>query len=130
MNKEYLEALEHIYYGSQGYGETDKYYKYLKEYLESINNSNPSEALEELIDMIEYFTRLDYVEPIVRNEIHDKFKDIYWHKLPHLDSIKEALIKAEKEHNSLNLLMQELDCKDFADLRKYARCGYEKLNNK
>ena len=47
-----------------------------------------------------------------------------------LESIKQALIKAEKEHNSLNLLMQELDCKDFADLRKYARCGYEKINKK
>lgn len=32
--------------------------------------------------------------------------------------------------NSVNLLMQELDCKDFAELRKYARCGYEKLNKK
>ena len=41
-----LEALEHIYYGSQGYGDTDKYYKYLKEYLESIDNAEPSEALK------------------------------------------------------------------------------------
>jgi len=47
MSKE-LEALEHIYYGSQGYGETDKYYKYLKNYLQSIDNTKPSEALEEL----------------------------------------------------------------------------------
>jgi len=64
--------------------------------LESIDNAEPSEALEELIDMIEYFTRLDYVEPIVRNEIHDKFKDIYWHKLPHLDTIKQALLKQQE----------------------------------
>ena len=34
----------------------------------------------------------------------------------------------EKPLKSLDLLMKELDCKDFADLRKYARCGYEKIN--
>ena len=135
MSKEYLESLEKIkhefncdpeYYGL---GSAFEILESALKRLESKDNAEPREALEDLIVMIAYFTRLDYVEPIVRNEIHDKFKDIYWHKLPHLDSIKKALLKAQKEHNSLNLLMQELDCKDFADLRKYARCGYEKLNN-
>ena len=53
-----------------------------------------------------------------------------------LDSVRalkqenaELRKKAQKEHKALDLLMQELDCKDFADLRKYARCGYEKLNS-
>ena len=55
MSKEYLEALEHVYYGSQGYGETDKYYKYLKDYLEYIDNANPSEALEGLKHIKKYY---------------------------------------------------------------------------
>lgn len=102
MSKEYLESLKKIkqefncdpeYYGLGGAFEILESALYR---LEAIDNSNPSEALEDLIDMIEYFTRLDYVEPIVRNEIHDKFKDIYWHKLPHLDTIKQALLKAQE----------------------------------
>ena len=31
---------------------------------------------------------------------------------------------------SVSLLMWELDCEDFSELRKYARYGYEKLNEK
>ena len=102
MSKEYLESLEKI---KQEFNCDPEYYGLGVDFeivesalnrLESIDNAEPSEALEDLIDMIEYFTRLDYVEPIVRNEIHDKFKDIYWHKLPHLDSIKEALLKAQE----------------------------------
>lgn len=113
MSKEYLEALEKIkqefncdpeYYGLGGAFEILESALYR---LEAIDNAEPSEALEELIDMIEYFTRLDYVEPIVRNEIHDKFKDIYWHKLPHLDSIKEALINAQKEHKALEIIKEK-----------------------
>ena len=69
------------------------------------------EALDKLAKQIELDEDTDYWE--IRNA----------HK-----TVENALIKAEKEHNSINLLMQELDCKDFADLRKYARCGYEKLN--
>ena len=42
---------------------------------------------------------------------------------------KWKLQKEVVSPNSTNLLMQELDCKDFAELRKYARCGYEKINN-
>ena len=78
------------------------------------DNANPSEALEcldKLAKQIELDEDTDYWE--IRNA----------HK-----TVENALIKAQKEHNSLNLLMQELDCKDFAELRKYARCGYEKLN--
>lgn len=56
--------------------------------------------------------------------------------------IEKALLKAqepkqyvdelklvEKKLNALNLLMQELGCKDFAELRKYARCGYQTFRN-
>ena len=83
MGKE-LEALEHIYYGSQGYGETDKYYKFLKEYLESIDNANPSEALGCLERVKDYLSNVyDYKEII--EEVR---KDI--------DNIKQALLKAQE----------------------------------
>lgn len=105
MSKEYLEALKRIrqetcpatYMADFDKNECCDVIEQALKRLEAIDNAEPSEALEDLIDMIEYFTRLDYVEPIVRNEIHDKFKDIYWHKLPHLDSIKEALLKAQEQ---------------------------------
>ena len=47
---------------------------------------------------------------------HRKLHKIFWND------------KFAKEPTSTKLLMQELGCKDFADLRKYARCGHEKLN--
>ena len=84
--------------------------------LESIDNAEPSEALkclDKIAKQIELDEDTDYWE--IRNA----------HK-----TVENALIKAQKEHNSLNLLMQELECKDFAELRKCARCGYEKLNKK
>lgn len=127
MSKEYLEAFK-IVYNNFDYlisdvcienDDVNICLKTIKEQLptikqslqrlESIDNAEPSEALEELIDMIEYFTRLDYVEPIVRNEIHDKFKDIYWHKLPHLDTIKQALLKAQFLEEEYNNLMEDKD---------------------
>ena len=86
--------------------------------LESIDNAEPSEALK----------KLDDISYLVLNEIDDLKNKELWKS--YFNNIKQALIKAEKEHNSINLLMQELDCKDFAELRKYARCGYEKLNKK
>ena len=41
----------------------------------------------------------------------------------------DELKLVEKKLNALNLLMQELGCKDFAELRKYARCGYQTFRN-
>lgn len=100
--------------------------------LESIDNANPSEALEclERIDntlcLNNIKGKLDFG---IDTEEHTDCDSVIG-MTEDLESIKQALLKAEKEHNSVNLLMQELDCKDFAGLRKYARCGYEKLNKK
>lgn len=91
MSKEYLEALEHIYYGSQGYGEIDKYYKYLKEYLESIDNSEPSEALECLEEMWELSC--------------DSRKPEY----TLYETIKQALLKAQFLEEEYNNLMEDKD---------------------
>lgn len=99
--------------------------------LEAIDNSNPSEALK-CLDGIEYVADVLKVNhkigsrDIANQEIKEMAERLYY-RIP---TIKQALLKTEKEHNSVNLLMQELDCKDFAQLRKYARCGYEKLNKK
>ena len=89
-------------------------YKKMAQRLEAIDNAEPSEALE-CLDKIAKQIELD--EDVDFWEIRNAHK-----------TVENALIKTEKEHNSVNLLMQELDCKDFAELRKYARCGYEKLN--
>ena len=119
MSKEYLESLEKIkqefncdpeYYGLGGAFEILESALYR---LESIDNAEPSEALKCLEKVYSRLPQWDLSRNVDQCNI-----------------IKQALIKAEKEHNSVNLLMQELDCKDFADLRKYARCGYEKLKSK
>ena len=118
MSKEYIEALEKMSCATleEDLSVRDIYeneYDIVKnaiQRLEAIDNSNPSEALECWENMQGriacYISTIEYT------------------------TIKQALLKAEKEHNSVTLLMQELDCKDFAELRKYARCGYEKLNKK
>ena len=69
------------------------------------------EALEEIEDWVEYFTRLDYVEPIVRGEVQQKFKDAYWGTLEHFEKIEKDLdiLEILKEyfkdyHNIIKLL--------------------------
>ena len=88
MNKEYLEALEHVYYGSQGYGETDKYYKYLKEYLESIDNANPSEALECLES---YINNIIFAKDLINQKQQ---------LLTNITTIKQALQRLESIDNA------------------------------
>ena len=78
---------------------------------EAIDNANPSEALENL----KYLKNLTKVKDVLNVP--------WWNES--YEIVEKALLKAEKEHNSINLLMRELDCKDFAELRKYARCGKE-----
>lgn len=128
MSKEYLEALNYVwdnYYTEElTQAEDEKIIKHLfivesaLNRLEAIDNAEPSEALECLEEIKNYFPFVDL----------DKGKEYVCEK--EFNTIKQALLKAQKEHNSVNLLMQELDCKDFAELRKYARCGYEKINKK
>lgn len=139
MSKEYLEAFETVYNNIDYLtsdiviedDEVNGCLMTIKEQLltikqallrlEAIDNAKPSEALE-LAEWLE--CDLQATNDLVTRTINGyDYLDI-------LETIKQALIKAEKEHNSLNLLMQELDCKDFAELRKYARCGYDKMNEK
>ena len=62
---------------------------------------------------------------------HRKLHKIFWNDKfaqepkQYVDELKLV----EKKLKSLDLLMQELDCKDFAELRKYARCGYQTFRN-
>ena len=131
MSKEYLEAFGritlHTEYDNDGsydclqFEDDCKLVDEALKRLESIDNANPSEALEclerieaDLVGLPKHVTEYD--------DIFDSYLEDIWDSI---DTIKQALLKAQ-EHNSVNLLMQELDCKDFADLRKYARCGYEK----
>lgn len=73
--------------------------------LESIDNKNPSEALKSL------------------ENIYTFSEDVIYQFEKEYNIIKQTL-------QSINLLMQELGCKDMETLRKYARCGYEKINKK
>ena len=125
MSKE-LEALETLKDMIIGNGVNDNINDYVDNLilpikqalrrLEAIDNSNPSEALECVDKILGYFGKAQ-IETMTLSKC-----DVL--------TIKQALLKAQKEHKALDLLMQELDCKDFADLRKYARCGYEKMNEK
>lgn len=90
MTKE-LEALEHIYYGSQGYGETDKYYNYLKEYLEAIDNAKPSEALKGLKHIKNY-----YVPEPCSTTTYD-----------YLEIIEQALIKSQEQEKVLEIIKEK-----------------------
>ena len=49
------------------------------------------EALDNITNWIEYFTRLDYVEPIVRDEVQKNFFDAYHKTRPELELIKKDL---------------------------------------
>lgn len=49
------------------------------------------EALENITDWIEYFTRLDYVEPEVRGEVKQKFYEAYHKTSPELELIEKDL---------------------------------------
>lgn len=75
---------------------------------------NGLEALEEIKCDMEYVTRLDYVEPIVRGEVRDKLKKIYWRELDQLDRIEqelkafEIIKKSISDVTSLDLLLREL----------------------
>ena len=51
----------------------------------------PLEALERIKSDLEYITRLDYVDPIVRGEVREELYKIYHRELPELDLIEIAL---------------------------------------
>ena len=70
---------------------------------------NGLEALEEIKCDMEYVTRLDFVEPIVRGEVRDKLKKIYWRELDQLDQI-------EKELKALEIIKKKTSL-DFNDIR-------------
>ncbi len=53
--------------------------------------SKELKALENIKQDLEYITRLDYVEPVVRGEVRDNLCKIYHRELPELDIIEKAL---------------------------------------
>lgn len=135
MSKEYLEALNDLFdlvTCQESFEKAQKYFDIIEEALkrlESIDNANPSEALEcvERLDKMEFHRSIETYVSEIDSDISETQ---YLGNTDEFYTIKQALLKAQKEHNSTNLLMQELECKDFAELRKYARCGYEKINKK
>ena len=128
MSKE-LEALNGLFdliHCQESFEKAQKYFDIIEEALhrlESIDNAEPSEALECLEDIYRngvFISEVSFEKQHPTNISPETNKSIS----VQCDTIKQALINAQREHKALDLLMQELDCKDFADLRKYARCGY------
>lgn len=131
MSKE-LEALYRLATRNSGnhrsIEEVDKDFKIIEKALkdyESIDNANPSEALE-CLERIDNTLCLNNIEGKLEfgidTEEHTDCDSVIG-MTEDLETIKQAL-------QSVNILMQELGCKDMETLRKYARCGYEKLNKK
>lgn len=58
------------------------------------------EALENITDWIEYFTRLDYVEPIVRGEVQKNFYEAYHKTRPELELIEKDLDRLKTIDNA------------------------------
>lgn len=69
--------------------------------------SKELEALENIKRDLEYITRLDYVEPVVRGEVRDNLFKIYHRELPELDIIETAL-KNYEELSQLKDIEEEL----------------------
>lgn len=69
------------------------------------------EALNNITDWIEYFTRLDFVEPIVRGEVQQKFYEAYHKTRPELELIEkdlEILEEIKTNHPDLYKFYKEL----------------------
>lgn len=66
------------------------------------------EALENITDWIEYFTRLDYVEPVVRGEVKQKFYEAYHKTRPELELIKKDLEELEELKKIMGTPIQDI----------------------
>ena len=62
------------------------------------------EALENIKFDMEYVTRLDFVEPIVRGEVQQELYKIYHRETPELDIIEKELKDKEKTDKLLEFI--------------------------
>ena len=79
----------------------EEYSKWNKNLYKEDKELTPLEALENIKSDLEYITRLDYVEPIVRGEVRDKLYKIYHRELPELDIIETELKRLEKQDKKI-----------------------------
>lgn len=83
------------------------------------------EALDDLKQWVEYITRLDYVEPEVRNEVKKLLYDAYHKTTPEFKIIEQDLemlefIKTHYEMNGFNELIPKYDEVDkFSELEEW-----------
>lgn len=115
--------------------------------------SKELEALENIKRDLEYITRLDYVDPIVRGEVRDELYKIYHRELPELDIIETALKNYEeltskpamlygRTHGHTQVLIDTI-CKNYKEvkitnledekklkaleiIKKYPRCSLQR----
>lgn len=71
------------------------------------------ESLEEIKDWVEYFTRLDYVEPIARGEVQQKFKEAYWGTLDYFEKIEKDLEVLEILKYLISSIERSFNLKQF-----------------
>lgn len=76
---------------------------------EDIKMNKELEALERIKNDLEYITRLDYVEPVVRGEVRDQLYKIYHRELPELDLIETALKDYEKQTSIINTIKETIE---------------------
>ena len=127
MSKEYLDAFKNLkkelYYSPNQIPDVDKWHEIIENALnrlEAIDNSNPSEALEELnrIDCnITYLLSDCDINEEVRmclNSLRDNKS---------YEIIKQALLKAQKEHKALEILKKIIDF-DLVEIGRRKVCIY------
>ena len=78
--------------------------------LEAIDNTNPSEALDKLDEIIDYYNEPQY--DVCESSYPNEFKEM-WEK--EINTIKQALIQAEIDKKQLELYIQE-NTKLFSNL--------------
>ena len=61
------------------------------------------ESLERIKDWVEYLTRLDYVEPIVRGEVKQLLYDAYHQTTPEFEQIEKELEELESYRQKANI---------------------------
>lgn len=85
------------------------------------------EALISITKWIEYFTRLDYVDPIVRDEVRQLFIEAYQETTPELKIIEKDLERLRKQDKILSILKNH-PMLDLSILNEYSiddRLEYE-----
>ncbi len=109
MSKEYLEALkelcEFVNYCDEANEDVGVIEEALQR-LESIDNSNPSEALEDLENMVDTFL-VENKNKIEFNKVNNYDCELLEERRKDLESYKQALLKAQEQAKVLEIIKKK-----------------------